>query len=136
MILINKDQSFPRRLTSHILIFISGVHFDTSSASLVNEITTAIKVYAYGVEDFTNDPRNHGRSLNTQLSCEGAGAARWDTGDIFFRYLRNVSVEADAGKPNLEFTQEGVLKAAELKIMNLRPGVSKQLVWEEVSKGI
>lgn len=109
-----------------------GVHFDTSSSSLVNEITTAIKVYAYGVEDFTNDIANTGRSLNTQLSCEGVGAARWNTGDRFFRVLRNVSVEGEAGKPNLEFTQDGVLKAAELKIMNLRPGVSKQLVWEEV----
>lgn len=49
------------------------------------------------------------------------------------RYLKNVSVEGDQGKPNVEFTQDGVLKAAELKIMNLRPGVSKQLVWEEVS---
>jgi ionotropic glutamate receptor NMDA 2B len=49
------------------------------------------------------------------------------------RYLRNVSVEGEQGKPNVEFTQDGVLKAAELKIMNLRPGVSKQLVWEEVS---
>lgn len=114
-------------------LFLAGVHFDTSSSSLVNEITTAIKVYAYGVEDFTNDPTNSGRSLNTQLSCDGAGAARWNTGDRFFRVLRNISVEADTGKPNLEFTQDGVLKAAELKIMNLRPGVSKQLVWEEVS---
>lgn len=99
----------------------------------MNEITTAIKVYAYGVEDFTNDQTDLGRSLNTQLSCEGVGAARWNTGDRFFRVLRNVSVEADTGKPNLEFTQDGVLKAAELKIMNLRPGISKQLVWEEVS---
>lgn len=49
------------------------------------------------------------------------------------RYLKNVSVEGDQGKPNVEFTQDGVLKAAELKIMNLRPGVSKQLVWEEVN---
>lgn len=113
------------------LIF-TGVHFDTSSSSLVNEITTAIKVYAYGVEDFSSDPTNGGRSLNTQLSCEGAGAARWDTGDRFFRYLRNVSVETETGRPNLEFTQDGVLKAADLKIMNLRPGVSKQLLWEEV----
>jgi hypothetical protein len=47
--------------------------------------------------------------------------------------LKNVSVEGDHGKPNVEFTQDGVLKAAELKIMNLRPGVSRQLVWEEVS---
>ncbi|XP_060534874.1 glutamate receptor ionotropic, NMDA 2B [Cylas formicarius] len=109
-----------------------GVHFDTSSQSLVNEITAAIKVYAYGVEDFIADPANKHRSLNTHLSCEGAGAARWDTGDRFFKYLRNVSVEAEMGRPNLEFTQDGVLKAAELKIMNLRPGVSKQLVWEEI----
>ena len=48
--------------------------------------------------------------------------------------LRNVSVEGEQGKPNIEFTADGVLKAAELKIMNLRPGVSKQLVWEEVRK--
>lgn len=118
-----------------VCIFLfAGVHFDTSSSSLVNEITTAIKVYAYGVEDFTNDVANADRSLNTQLSCEGAGAARWDTGDRFFRYLRNVSVEADANKPNLEFTQDGVLRAAELKIMNLRPGATKQnAVWEEAS---
>jgi hypothetical protein len=42
-------------------------------------------------------------------------------------------VEGEQGKPNVEFTQDGVLKAAELKIMNLRPGVSKQHIWEEVS---
>lgn len=37
------------------------------------------------------------------------------------------------GEPKVEFTADGVLKSAELKIMNLRPGVSKQLVWEEVT---
>lgn len=46
-----------------------------------------------------------------------------------------MSVESDMGKPNVEFTADGVLKAAELKIMNLRPGNNKQmLVWEEVRK--
>ncbi|XP_076764022.1 glutamate ionotropic receptor NMDA type subunit 2 isoform X10 [Xylocopa sonorina] len=110
-----------------------GVHFDTSTESLVSEITTAVKVYAYGVEDFLNDPANEHLSLNTQLSCEGSyGESRWNTGDLFFKYLKNVSVEGDQGKPNVEFTQDGVLKAAELKIMNLRPGLSKQLVWEEI----
>ncbi|ERL92387.1 hypothetical protein D910_09701, partial [Dendroctonus ponderosae] len=109
-----------------------GVHFDTSSQSLVNEITAAIKVYAYGVEDFLGDPANWNRSLTTHLSCDGEGVVRWDTGDRFFTYLRNVSVEAEQGRPNLEFTPDGLLKAAELKIMNLRPGVSKQLVWEEI----
>ena len=48
------------------------------------------------------------------------------------RYLKNVSVEAEYGKPHVEFTQDGVLKSAELKIMNLRPGANLQLVWEEV----
>ncbi|CAH1400008.1 unnamed protein product [Nezara viridula] len=48
-------------------------------------------------------------------------------------YLKNVSVEGEPGKPNIEFTADGALKAAELKIMNLRPGVSRQLVWEEVT---
>uniref|UniRef100_A0A4Y0BI77 ANF_receptor domain-containing protein n=1 Tax=Anopheles funestus TaxID=62324 RepID=A0A4Y0BI77_ANOFN len=32
-----------------------GVHFDTSSGALVNEIATAIRVYAYGVEYYLND---------------------------------------------------------------------------------
>lgn len=124
-------------MTIHPRSFVPGVHFDTSSTSLVNEITTAIKVFAYGVEDFINDPKNEDRALNTQLSCDGEGAARWDTGDRFYKYLRNVSVEQDAGKPNVEFTQDGVLKATELKIMNLRPTgpgqIKQQLVWEEVS---
>ncbi|CAB0005645.1 unnamed protein product [Nesidiocoris tenuis] len=57
-----------------------GVHFDTSSDRLLAEITTAIKVYAHGVEDFVNDSRNKDYSLNTQLSCEGgAGDSRWRT---------------------------------------------------------
>lgn len=63
----------------------SGVHFDTSSTSLVNEIATAIKVYAYGVEDFVNDPTNSNLGLNTRLSCDGPGESRWDTGDRFFK---------------------------------------------------
>lgn len=51
----------------------------------------------------------------------------------FFKYLRNVSIEGDLNKPNIEFTADGDLKSAELKIMNLRPGPNnKNLVWEEV----
>ncbi|XP_044019132.1 glutamate receptor ionotropic, NMDA 2B isoform X3 [Aphidius gifuensis] len=117
---------------NHFPVGMLGVHFDTSSSSLVNEIATAIKVYAYGVEDFVNDPRNVNLSLNTALSCEGLGESRWNTGDRFFKYLKNVSVEGDQGKPHIQFTPDGVLKAAELKIMNLRPGFSRQLVWEEI----
>jgi len=54
---------------------------------------------------------------------------------MLFRYLRNVSVEhTEPAKPKVEFTADGVLKSAELKIMNLRPGVGNSLVWEEVNK--
>ncbi|XP_065211910.1 glutamate receptor ionotropic, NMDA 2B isoform X2 [Planococcus citri] len=109
-----------------------GVHFDTTSTSLVNEISTAIKVFAYGVENYINDPKNANESLNTQLSCEGDGESRWKNGERFYRYLRNVSLEGDQNKPRLEFTADGVLKAAELKIMNLRRGDNKQLIWEEI----
>ncbi|XP_025836924.1 glutamate receptor ionotropic, NMDA 2B [Agrilus planipennis] len=123
----------PQSASGQFPVGMLGVHFDTTSASLVNEITTAIKVYAYGVEGFINDQKTDNWSLNTQLSCDGPGVARWDTGDRFFRHLRNVTIESELmGKPPIEFTPDGVLKAAELKIMNLRPGVSKQLVWEEI----
>lgn len=111
-----------------------GVHFDTSSSALINEIGNGIKVYAFGVEAFLNDPQNTNRDLSThQLSCEDQGRGRWDNGEQFFRYLRNVSIENDSNKPNIEFTADGDLKSAELKIMNLRPSInSKTLVWEEI----
>lgn len=63
-----------------------GVHFDTSSGSLINEISTALKVYAMGVQSFQNDPTNINRSLNTQqLSCEEEGKSRWDNGEMYVR---------------------------------------------------
>ncbi|CAH1400009.1 unnamed protein product [Nezara viridula] len=65
--------------------FCVGVHFDTSSDRLLNEISTAIKVYAHGVEDFVSDYNNREYSLNTQLSCEGVGDSRWSTGDKFYK---------------------------------------------------
>lgn len=111
-----------------------GVHFDTSNAALTSEIANAIKVYAHGVESFLTDPQNQGKVLETVgVSCEQKGRGRWDLGETFFKHLRNVSMEMDANKPNIEFTAEGDLKWAELKIMNLRPSVnSKALVWEEI----
>lgn len=66
------------------------MHFDTSSESLVKEITTAIRVFAYGVEDFVNDPANINESLTTQLSCEGDGESRWTTGDKFYKSVNNL----------------------------------------------
>lgn len=51
------------------------------------------------------------------------------------RYLRNVSVEDDH-QPTLEFNQDGSLRAAELTIVNLRPGIggaASSRLWEQVS---
>nr|XP_034831518.1 glutamate receptor ionotropic, NMDA 2B [Maniola hyperantus]XP_034831519.1 glutamate receptor ionotropic, NMDA 2B [Maniola hyperantus] len=111
-----------------------GVHFDTSSSSIIAEIATAVKVFAYGVESYVSAPENVRYPLGTRLSCsgEGTGEARWSTGERFYRHLRNVSVEGESGKPSIEFTPDGELRAAELKIMNLRPTLGDQLVWEEI----
>jgi hypothetical protein len=52
-----------------------------------------------------------------------------------YRYLRNVSVGGDH-QPTLEFNQDGRLKAAELTIVNLRPGhgaAAGSPLWEQVS---
>jgi hypothetical protein len=51
------------------------------------------------------------------------------------RYLRNVSVDGDH-QPTLEFNQDGRVKAAELIVVNLRPGhgaAANSRVWEQVS---
>jgi hypothetical protein len=51
------------------------------------------------------------------------------------RYLRNVSLEDDH-QPTLEFNQDGSLRAAELTIVNLRPGTggaASSRLWEQVS---
>ncbi|KAJ8676354.1 hypothetical protein QAD02_012141, partial [Eretmocerus hayati] len=117
----------------HFPVGMIGVHFDTSSNALSNEIATAIKVYAHGVEGFINAQPNRRINLNTQLTCnDDTGDSSWKTGEQFFKYLRNVSVDAEFGKPPIEFTKDGALKSAELKIMNLRPGANRQLAWEEI----
>ncbi|XP_026499121.1 glutamate receptor ionotropic, NMDA 2B [Vanessa tameamea] len=111
-----------------------GVHFDTSSSSIIAEIATAVKVFAYGVESYVSEPENIRYPLGTRLSCSGVGTgeARWSTGERFYRHLRNVSVEGESSKPSIEFTPDGELRAVELKIMNLRPTLGDQLVWEEI----
>ena len=38
------------------------------------------------------------------------------------------------GQPNVSFSHDGTLKSVELRIMNLRPGLHNQLVWEEIGE--
>ena len=46
--------------------------------------------------------------------------------------MRNVSFGGGFGKEAVSFRSDGTLSSVELKIMNLRPGVLNNLVWEEV----
>ena len=48
------------------------------------------------------------------------------------RYLRNVTIDGEFSRPDVSFSSDGTLKNVELKIMNLRPGLSSNLVWEEI----
>lgn len=68
-----------------------GVHFDTSSSSVINEIATGLKVYALGVQSYLNDATNSAHKLNTQhLSCEVEGKSRWDIGEMLvFNHSEN-----------------------------------------------
>lgn len=72
-----------------------GVHFDTSSAALMNEISNAIKIYGYGVEAYVSEPANRGKKLNTQtLSCEDDGRGHWENGEVYvvlFKYAAALS---------------------------------------------
>lgn len=59
-----------------------GVHFETSSSALINEIGNGIKVFAYGVEAYLSAADTVDRTLSThQLSCEDQGRGRWDNGE-------------------------------------------------------
>ncbi|XP_071745795.1 glutamate receptor ionotropic, NMDA 2D isoform X2 [Lepeophtheirus salmonis] len=116
-----------------------GVNFDTSLEHLVKQIPTAMKVFAHGVEAYLSDPQNKVTDLVPELSCNMTTSAsnelesRWSFGERFHRYLRNVTIKnSEFAKPHIDFLPDGTLKSVELKIMNLRPGVWSNLVWEEI----
>ncbi|KAI8426249.1 hypothetical protein MSG28_005153, partial [Choristoneura fumiferana] len=123
-----------REEAADILSTAGDLHLTSENFVWIVTQTTAVKVFAYGVDSYVSEPENALHPLGTRLSCSGAGAgeARWATGERFYRHLRNVSVDSEAGRPSIEFTPDGELRAAELKIMNLRPAIGEQLVWEEI----
>jgi ionotropic glutamate receptor NMDA 2B len=111
-----------------------GVHFNTSHDSLKSEISNGIRVFVSGVEAFSLEYPSV--NLTPKLSCEEGHpneTAKWAVGDIFYKSLRNVSIDLDSPRSPIQFNQDGILKNAELQIMNLRPGATeKQLQWEQV----
>ncbi|XP_066971386.1 glutamate receptor ionotropic, NMDA 2B-like isoform X1 [Macrobrachium rosenbergii] len=112
-----------------------GIHFDTRDEAMIDEIKTCMSVLAYGLAGHIKDEKSRGvlPDLAPDLSCD-TGDARWRAGDKFYRFLKNVSIDmqTDPPGPNLEFKSDGTRKAIELKIMNLRPDLSRKLVWEEI----
>ncbi|XP_069700780.1 glutamate receptor ionotropic, NMDA 2B-like [Periplaneta americana] len=110
-----------------------GVHFRTNDEHLVTELSRTVRVFLKGLELLALDDGNE-VTLSPHLSCDGRGEARWRHGDKFFRYLKNVTIDGDR-QPSTEFNQDGRLRAAELVIVNLRPGhgsASNSRVWEPI----
>ncbi|XP_045112857.1 glutamate receptor ionotropic, NMDA 2B-like isoform X3 [Portunus trituberculatus] len=112
-----------------------GVHFKTTEEALIEEIKNAMLVFGWGLHGHVKDEmsRNVVPSLAPALSCD-TGDARWRGGDKFYRFLKNVSLQADnkPATPKLEFNNDGTRRAVALRIMNLRPDVSRKLTWEEI----
>ncbi|XP_050721991.1 glutamate receptor ionotropic, NMDA 2B-like [Eriocheir sinensis] len=112
-----------------------GVHFETTEVALIEEIENAMLVFGWGLHGHLQDEtsRDVVPSLAPALSCD-TGDARWRGGDKFYRFLKNVSIDRDSqpGTPKLEFNSDGTRHAVTLRIMNLRPDVSRKLTWEEI----
>ncbi|XP_063229107.1 glutamate receptor ionotropic, NMDA 2B-like [Bacillus rossius redtenbacheri] len=112
-----------------------GVHFRTDDDQLTRQLARAVRVLAEGLELLAADPGSQ-LALGPRLSCDGRGEARWRQGELFFRYLRNVSVEAEEaeqGRPALEFSPDGRLRATEVYVVNLRPQPrGGHAVWEQI----
>nr|XP_053627489.1 glutamate receptor ionotropic, NMDA 2B-like [Cherax quadricarinatus] len=112
-----------------------GVHFNTTDEAMIEEITTAMTVFVWGLTGHVNDEATRGvtPSLSPALSCD-TGDARWRGGEKFYRFLKNVSIDyrGELPTPKLEFNTDGTRRAVKLKIMNLRPDVSRKLTWEEI----
>ena len=47
--------------------------------------------------------------------------------------MKNVTLRSGFGKQDVSFLPDGTLSSVDLKIMNLRPGLHNNLVWEEVN---
>uniref|UniRef100_T1JBL9 Glutamate receptor ionotropic, NMDA 2B n=1 Tax=Strigamia maritima TaxID=126957 RepID=T1JBL9_STRMM len=112
----NTPETPPANFPSGML----GVHFDTGEDGLQNQIEKGVKVFGHGLELYVNSPHlTRNVSVQPNLSCSGKGASQWLSGEVFYNFLRNVSISVGGSKPNLEFNIDGTIKYAELEVMNL-----------------
>ncbi|XP_076324984.1 glutamate receptor ionotropic, NMDA 2B-like isoform X2 [Tachypleus tridentatus] len=105
-----------------------AIHFNASTNKLEDEIERAVSIFFHGLELFVNDHHNHNEILSHNLQCNGSGDTSWNRGDLFFRYLRNVSVQTRQGQSNIHFNSDGTLKDVQLEVLNL----NRRNVWEKV----
>nr|XP_042902970.1 glutamate receptor ionotropic, NMDA 2B isoform X1 [Parasteatoda tepidariorum] len=104
-----------------------GVYYNTTMYRLFDELERAVTVFGHGLELFYNDPKNANISLIPNLTCSGNGHLRWSKGDLFFKYLRNVTANVKQGPP-ISFNMDGSLKFVELQVLNL----NNKGVWEKI----
>ena len=104
-----------------------GVHFETDTRALVNEIETCMTVFAHGLSMLHNArhiPRARKEEMiHCNVSCYSNGPVQWSGGLQLRQYLAGVNIPPGrSNKPHsIAFNSDGSLKYVELKIMNLRP---------------
>ncbi|XP_057371297.1 LOW QUALITY PROTEIN: glutamate receptor ionotropic, NMDA 2B-like [Daphnia carinata] len=114
-----------------------GVHFETTDNQLTKSISTALKVFVNGVEAFHRES-NSSSLLSPKVSCEDSAStsSRWAQGEQLFKYLQNVRIDVDPGRPPLEFDADGTRSSVELTIVNLQPsnsgGSGRELLWRQI----
>ena len=116
-----------------------GVHFETDTRALVNEIETTMAVFAHGLSRLHNDNdvtmEEKEKMIHCNVSCYSNGM-QWNGGLRLRKYLSNVFIPSSrSNKPySITFNRDGSLKYVELKIMNLRPPSEAYMAnrWEEI----
>ena len=104
-----------------------GVHFETDTRALVNEIETSMTVFGHGLSRLHNDRRitmeKKEEMIHCNVSCYSNGPVQWNGGLKLRKYLAGVHIPPSrSNKPHsIAFNSDGSLKYVELKIMNLRP---------------
>lgn len=120
-----------------------GVHFPTDRNSMIGHIAPAMAVFGQALDELSQaeefDDAEKTAIVQSNVSCHGRGEVRWSHGETLFKYLKKVSVPKKEGGPPLQFNNDGSLKSAEIRIVNLQmdveasknaqTGIKK---WEEI----
>ncbi|CAL4171479.1 unnamed protein product [Meganyctiphanes norvegica] len=87
----------PNNVPKDLPVGMLGVHFETNSGAHMRAIGSTIRVFAYGVKKFLNDPTNEHISLQPEMPCNVNT----------MRPLPELSSEGNATRPWPELTCDG-----------------------------